>query len=217
MNSHLESASNVLIGSPIERIEDLRFLTGRGRFVGDLTAQNLLHAAILRSPLAHGRVRSVDTSAARALTGVAAVITATQVGLHVPLIPMRQHGVPAGEAYRQPVIASDKVRYVGEPLAVVVAGDPAIAEDALELIKLDIEMLPAVGDHIQARRRRRPLVRSCRHQSCHCVFRGASATPALRSLRPTTGAASTSACSVIPRRRWRRVACRRSGMSRPVA
>jgi carbon-monoxide dehydrogenase large subunit len=152
MNSNPASTSNTLIGSPIERIEDLRFLTGRGRYVGDLTAQNLLHAAILRSPVAHGRIRSIDPSAARVLPGVAAVITATEVGAPVPLIPIRQHGVPAGEAYRQPVIASDKVRYVGEPLAVVVARDPAIAEDTLELIKLDIEGFPAVADHNQAAR-----------------------------------------------------------------
>lgn len=80
------------------------------------------------------------------------MITATQVGRPVPLIPVRQHGVPAGETYRQPVIAFDKVRYVGEPLAVVVARDPAIAEDALELIKLDLRPLPAIADHIQAAR-----------------------------------------------------------------
>jgi carbon-monoxide dehydrogenase large subunit len=146
------SLSNALIGSPIERIEDLRFLTGRGQYVGDLTAEGALHAVILRSPLAHGRIRGINTSAARALTGVVTVITAADIGESVPLIPMRQHAVPEGEFYRQPVIARDKVRYVGEPVAVVIASDPAIAEDALELIELNIEELPAVADHIKAAR-----------------------------------------------------------------
>jgi len=146
------SLSNALIGSPIERIEDLRFLTGRGQYVGDLAVEGALHAVILRSPFAHGRIRGINTSAARALPGVVTVITAADIGESVPLIPMRQHAVPEGEFYRQPVIAHDKVRYVGEPVAVVIASDPAIAEDALELIELDIEELPAVADHIKAAR-----------------------------------------------------------------
>ncbi len=146
------SLSNALIGSPIERIEDVRFLTGRGQYVGDLAAEGTLHAVILRSPLAHGCIRGINTSAARALPGVVTVITAADIGENVPLIPMRQHAVPEGEFYRQPVIAHDKVRYVGEPVAVVIASDPAIAEDALELIELDIEELPAVANHIKAAR-----------------------------------------------------------------
>ena len=146
------NASGALIGSPLKRTEDFRFLTGRGQFVGDLNAQNLLHAAILRSPLAHGMIRRIDTGPAQAVTGVAAVITAEHIKPRVPLIPMRQHTVPQGEFYLQPVIASEKVRYVGEPLAVVIACDPAIAEDARELIDLDIEPLPAVADYITAAR-----------------------------------------------------------------
>ena len=103
---------NAYIGSPIERIEDLRLLNGTATFVGDLAPEGLLHAAILRSPVAHGRIRKIDASAALALNGVMAVITAADIG-DVPLIPIRQHGLPEGEAYRQPVIATDKVRYVG--------------------------------------------------------------------------------------------------------
>jgi carbon-monoxide dehydrogenase large subunit len=144
--------SNSLVGSPVERVEDLRFLTGRGKYVADLASDRLLHAAILRSPLAHGRIRRIATAAAAAFPGVAAVIAAADLGNSVPLIPMRQHGVPEGERYRQPVIAHDKVRYVGEPIAVVIASDPAIAEDARALIELDIEALPAVADRISAAR-----------------------------------------------------------------
>jgi carbon-monoxide dehydrogenase large subunit len=142
---------NAYIGSPTERIEDPRLLTGRGTFVGDLDVEGLLHAAILRSPVAHGLIRKIDAAAALDLAGVVAVITAADITAaigNVPVIPIRQHGVPKGEGYRQPVIATGKVRYVGEPVAAVVATDPAIAEDALGLIGLEIEGLPPVADHV---------------------------------------------------------------------
>jgi carbon-monoxide dehydrogenase large subunit len=143
---------NAWIGSAVARVEDERFLRGRGCYVGDIAAENLRHAAILRSPLAHGKIENIDTAAALTLPGVIAVITAADIGTPVPRIPMRQHAVPEGELYLQPVIAHEKVRYVGEPLAVVVADDPAVAEDALALIGLDIVELPAVADrHMAAR------------------------------------------------------------------
>ncbi len=142
--------ANSLIGSPIERIEDLRFLRGRGQFVGDLTREGMLHAAILRSSVAHGRIRAIDCSAARARLGVHAVITAAEIG-DIPVITMRQELLPAFAGYQQPVIAHGKVRYVGEPIAVVVADSAALAEDALEDIALDIEELPAVADRAMSR------------------------------------------------------------------
>ena len=115
---------NTLVGSPVERIEDLRFLRGRGQYVDDIVRDGLLHAAILRSSVAHGRIRSIDTTAALARTGVHAVITAADVLAAlgaVPAIPLRQEQMPAFKPYEQPVIAHGKVRYVGEPIAVVVA------------------------------------------------------------------------------------------------
>jgi carbon-monoxide dehydrogenase large subunit len=136
---------NTFVGSPVERIEDLRLLRGRGQFVDDLAPEGLLHAAILRSPVAHGRIRSIDTAAARARSGVLAVITASDIGGEVPFIPMRQEALPALRFYLQPVIALHKVRYVGEPVAMVVAQSAALAEDALEFIGLDIEALPAAA------------------------------------------------------------------------
>jgi carbon-monoxide dehydrogenase large subunit len=143
-------AERASIGRPIQRIEDLRLLRGRGSYVDDLTRPGLLHAAILRSSLAHGLIRSIDASAALALPGVHAVITAESItqalGSPVPIIPMRQEALPELEPYEQPVIATGKVRYVGEPVAVVIAEDAALAEDALEGILLDIEPLPAVAD-----------------------------------------------------------------------
>src|SRR5438105_3234915 len=143
---------NVFVGNPVERIEDLRFLRGRGQYIDDLTREGLLHAVILRSSVAHGRIRSIDADAARARPGVYAVITAAEIGDPVPLIPMRQEPLPALKQYLQPVIAQGKVRYVGEPLAVVVADGAAIAEDALEAIELVIEPLPAVADRDIARK-----------------------------------------------------------------
>ena len=138
---------NSLIGSPIERFEDLRFLRGRGEYVDDLAARNdMLHAAILRSSVAHGRIRSIDVAAARALPGVHNVITAKDMGNRVPRVPMRLQPLPEFERFGQPVIAENKVRYVGEALAVVLAGTAGIAEDALGLIEADIEPLQAVAD-----------------------------------------------------------------------
>ena len=142
---------NSLVGSPVERIEDLRFLRGRGQYVDDIVRDGLLHAAILRSSMAHGRIRSIDTTAALARTGVHAVITAADVLAAlgaVPAIPLRQEQMPAFKPFEQPAIAHGKVRYVGEPIAVVVADSAAAAEDALEAIELDIESLPAAaGPH----------------------------------------------------------------------
>jgi aerobic carbon-monoxide dehydrogenase large subunit len=135
-----------LIGQPVDRAEDLRFLTGAGKFVDDLTREGMLHAVVLRSGVAHGRVTRLDASGARARPGVHAVITAAEIGASVPVIPLRLANLPEFAPYLQPVIAKDKVRYVGEPVAVVVAESQALAEDALEAIELEIERLPALPD-----------------------------------------------------------------------
>jgi aerobic carbon-monoxide dehydrogenase large subunit len=137
---------NSLIGSPIERREDLRFLRGRGQYVDDLARADMLHAAILRSSVAHGRIRAIDASAAIALPGVHSVLTAKDIGERVPRVPMRLQPLPDFEPFGQPVIAETKVRYVGEAIAVVLADTAGIAEDALGLIEVDIEALPAVPD-----------------------------------------------------------------------
>src|SRR5215470_15752379 len=97
--------TNLFVGSPVERFEDLRFLRGRGQYVDDLTRKDLLHAAVLRSAVAHGRIRSIDTAAARAIPGVHAVITAADMGGCVPIIPMRLQPLPEFHPFEQPVIA----------------------------------------------------------------------------------------------------------------
>ena len=132
------------VGQGVERLEDLRLLTGRGQFVDDLACEGLLHAVIYRSSVAHGRIRAIDTSAARAMPGVHAVITAADLGAAVPMIPVRMEPRPELVRFEQPVLAHRKVRYVGEPMAVVVADSAAIAEDAVGMIVVDIEPLPAV-------------------------------------------------------------------------
>jgi carbon-monoxide dehydrogenase large subunit len=137
--------TNRYIGSPVERTEDLRFLRGRGEFVGDIYRDGMLHAAILRSPVAHGRIRGLDTAAALATQGVRAVITAAEIGA-VPVIPLRLLPLPGTERFLQPVIAADRVRYVGEPVAVVLADSPALAEDGVGAIVLDVEESPPVAD-----------------------------------------------------------------------
>lgn len=134
-----------LIGASIKRKEDPRLLTGRGRYVADLRLPGMLHAAVLRSPHPHARLRATDASAARALPGVVAVITARDLG-PVGRIPVRLGPRPSLEACLQPPLASDRVRYVGEPIAVVVAASRYLAEDALERITVGYEPLPAAVD-----------------------------------------------------------------------
>jgi aerobic carbon-monoxide dehydrogenase large subunit len=137
---------NTLIGSPVERVEDRRFLQGRGQFVDDLVRPGQWHAAIVRSPIAHGRIRAIDASPALAMPGVRAVVTAADVGAPIPMIPFRRAN-PTVAPYAQPVIAAELVRYVGEPVAMVLADSAGLAEDAVAAVALDIEPLPPVVDH----------------------------------------------------------------------
>ncbi len=136
---------NAFVGQPIERLEDFRFVRGRGQYVDDLARKDMLHAAILRSAVAHGRIRAIDVSRAQKMPGVRAVITAADLGGSIPLVPMRLQPMPEFEAFGQPVMARDKVRYVGEALAMVLADSAGVAEDALGAIEVDIEPLPAVA------------------------------------------------------------------------
>jgi aerobic carbon-monoxide dehydrogenase large subunit len=138
--------ANAFVGQPIERLEDLRFVRGRGRYVDDLAREDMLHAAILRSGIAHGRIRTIDISRALKIPGVRAVITAADLGDAIPLVPMRLQPMPEFEVFGQPVMARDKVRYVGEALAMVLADSAGVAEDALSAIEVDIEPLPAVSN-----------------------------------------------------------------------
>ena len=138
------------VGTPVERLEDLRLLRGKGQYVDDLHREGMLHAAILRSTVAHGRIRSIGLARARALPGVRGIFTAEDVAQSsngsVPTVPLRLAPLPELVPFEQPVIAHGRVRYVGEPIAVVAAESLALAEDALDAIEVEIEPLPAVTD-----------------------------------------------------------------------
>jgi carbon-monoxide dehydrogenase large subunit len=137
-------------GAPIARNEDRRLLTGQALFVDDVELPGLLHAAFLRSQIAHGRVRHVDVSAARRREGVVAVYTADDLGAYWqpgPLLvpPPPIEGITFNQRTQVP-LAKDKARHAGEPLALVIAESRHLAEDALADIVVDLEPLPAVVD-----------------------------------------------------------------------
>ena len=134
------------IGARVPRKEDPRLLRGRGRFGDDFSAAGQLWARVVRSPIAHGHLRRVDLSRARRADGVTAAVAAADLpaGLAIP-VRLAVRGIDLS-GYLQPVLAAGVVRYVGEPLAVVVADDPYAAEDAAELIEIDIDEAPAVVD-----------------------------------------------------------------------
>lgn len=134
------------IGAPIKRREDIRFMTGKATYADDVKLPHMLHAAILRSPHAHARIVSIDTTKARTIPGVASVFTLQDIGeLAVP-VPMRMYELPGLERYLQPLLAHRKVRYVGEPVVVAVAESRYLAEDALDAIEVVYEDLPEVMD-----------------------------------------------------------------------
>ena len=132
------------IGAPLRRREDVRFITGQGQYLDDISLPGMLHAAILRSPHAHARLRGIDTLEALALEGVAAVFTHDDMADLLKPIPMRVFPLPGLEDYLQLPLSPDEVRHAGEAVAVVVADTRYVAEDALDLIKVDYELLPAV-------------------------------------------------------------------------
>jgi carbon-monoxide dehydrogenase large subunit len=135
------------------RKEDARFIRGHGLYIDDVQLPGMLHGAVLRSPYAHARIRSVDTSAAEAHPKVKAVITGqTLAGLNLAWMPTLSQDVQA-------VLATDKVRFQGQEVAFVVAEDRYSARDALELIDVDYEMLPAVADARHALDAGAPVIR----------------------------------------------------------
>jgi 2-furoyl-CoA dehydrogenase large subunit len=152
------------VGQPLKRIEDPRLLTGRGVFVADLPLREPYAAAILRSPHAHARIRSIDASAALLAPGVAGVITGADVLAHTKPFAV---GVQAPVKYY--CLATDKARFVGEPVAVVVARDRYLAEDALDLIQVEYEPLPAVVDPEDALKPGAPILHENvgSNEACH--------------------------------------------------
>lgn len=134
-----------LIGASLERLEDRPLVTGRGRFAGDVMFVHQLHMRIVRSPYAHGRIKAVATAEARAVPGVVAVWTAEDIAELSP-IDFREGPNEKLAPFRQSVLARDYVRYVGEPVAAVFATDPYVAEDAADLVTIEVDELDAVID-----------------------------------------------------------------------
>jgi len=149
--------SRALFGTRVERREDLPLLTGQGCFTDDLKRPGMLHAAVLRSPHAHAKIRSIDVSAARALAGVVAVLTHADLGAAGKEIPLLQPN-PLLVARTQLLLAHEEVRYVGEPVAFVVGDDRYVTEDALDLIEVAYEPLAVAADAKDALEDSAPLV-----------------------------------------------------------
>ncbi len=131
------------IGRSVTRLEDLPLVTGRGRYAAGISFPHQLHMRVVRSAYAHGKIISIDASAALAMPGCVAVWTAADVA-SLPPIEFRPTHIKGLEPYRQYVLARERVRYVGEPVAVVFAEDAYQAEDAGDLVVVEIEELPVI-------------------------------------------------------------------------
>src|SRR5436190_380829 len=213
----MSDAASPYIGRSLRRREDRRLLTGQGQFIADLVLPRRLHAVLVRSPLAHARIRGVDLSRARTAPGIATALNGADLLQLLPPVPEGQISVPRKWATaiqhkflnpQQPLLAHDKVRHVGEAIAIIAAETRNQAEDAAELVSWDLEELPAVVDAAAAsaptmraptRRRSGPRPRSCigcgaRPPRCSaCRRRGCAAS------RSMSAAALAARVTSIPR------------------
>src|SRR5579863_1523487 len=141
--------STKLLGERIKRKEDPRLIQGRAHYVDDIKLDGMFHMAFLRSVYSHARITKVDTAAAKALPGVVAVYTGQDIKGKLGLVPCAA-GMEGLKIPDHPGMAIDKVCYIGEPIAAVVARDRYVARDAAELIEVDYDPLPAVTDPMKA-------------------------------------------------------------------
>ena len=150
------------VGASVKRKEDARLVAGRGLYLDDLRLPDLLHLAIVRSPHAHARIKAIDAAAARKMPGVVGVFTSQDVQVG---------GLPCGwmlpdiKVPPRPALASGKARYVGEPVAIVVADTAYAAKDAAEAVRVDYEPLPAVANPKKAHDKAAPALFSARDSS----------------------------------------------------
>ncbi len=144
------------IGRALKRVEDPRLIKGLATYTDDLRLPGLVHVCFLRSPHAHARVDRIDTSAARTLPGVVAVLTGADVNAHCGIVPCAAE-IPDLKAPRHTVLAGDRVYFVGHPVAVAVATDPYVARDAIDAIEVDYDPLPVVVDPEEAIKAGSPL------------------------------------------------------------
>ena len=134
-----------VLGRSVPRLEDRPLVTGRGRFIGDISFRHQLHMRVVRSPYAHAALQVIDIAAAQAAPGVVAVWTDADIA-DLPPIDFRDPASEALRPYRQPLLARERLRYVGEPVAAVFATDAYLAEDAADLVTIQAEELPPVLD-----------------------------------------------------------------------
>src|SRR5215469_141214 len=132
------------VGRSMQRRKDLALLRGRGSFVANMRMEGMAHLAVLRSPIAHGRILSIDVTAAKGAAGVIDVLSAADIAETVDPVPVTSREGATMAPVPLPLLARDRVRFTGEPVAAVVAETRACAEDALELIDVDYEPLPAL-------------------------------------------------------------------------
>src|SRR6185503_6333026 len=155
------------VGKSILRREDERLLRGRGQYVADLELPGMLHAVFVRSQVAHARIGAVDTAAASSAPGVVLVMTGAELDRILP--PVRDNQMPLPAKWkaaiphrilnpRQPMLCTDKVRHVGEAIAVVIAESRVAADDAAELVTVEYDQLPAVVDPYKALEKNATLV-----------------------------------------------------------
>ena len=159
-------------GSRVHRIEDARLLTGHGTFVDDISLPGMLHAAFVRSPHARAAIHGIDVAAALALPGVRAVFTAAELNAGVHEQWHTSLG-PSGPETPRPPLAAEEARFVGDPVALVLADSRYLAEDAVDLVRVDYEPLPAAVDYTVAAERGDVLV----HASHGSNLVGAMASP----------------------------------------
>src|SRR6202048_1875940 len=183
-----------MIGARVARVEDERFLRGEARYVADLRSPFMAEALVVRSPHAHARIRKIDRRAVLAAGSVYAVVTADDLPRELPPIPCRipTHGNMT--PFLQPVLARESVRYVGEPIAVIVASSRAAAEDAAAGMAIEWEQLPVVADAAAALRFEGPRIHAAGNVASRWRFDIGDAAGALAK-----SSARVRETSVIPR------------------
>jgi carbon-monoxide dehydrogenase large subunit len=171
-------------GARVRRVEDPRLLLGRGTFVDDIVRPRMLHACFVRSPFARARIRGIDATVALALSGVRAVFTADDInpGVHEQWYTSMGKDIPDTP---RPPLADGEVRFAGDPVALVVADDRYVAEDAVDLVDIDYDPLPPVVDYVAARGSE-PLV----HDAYPGNVAGAMGRPASEALAAAIEAAA---------------------------
>ena len=158
------------IGAPLRRKEDPKLLRGQGRFAADVRIPGMLHAAVVRSPHAHARILEINSARALARPGVVTVLRGTDLGSDLLPIPLRLTDHAGLTACLQYPLARGKVRYVGEPIAVVVAADRYVAEDGAEEVRAEYEVLPAVVTVADALAEGAPLLHERAANNLACTF-----------------------------------------------